>query len=147
MADRVQSEPHLLSEAVRHSLGRQIVEDLIDDKKELHCISIEAQTERRLREGIHRDPEEGFVLALHPDFQDPLHNSLVAEYQKASKEGYIPVFLCSSTVRAGLFHVLQRILAASKFSVLSHEEIPRDINIKIIGQVETETQLPATLGT
>ena len=144
-AERLQNDPHLLSEAIRHSLGRQIIEDLLDDKKELGCIGLDAQIEQRLREGMHRDPEEGFVVALHPDFQGVLQESLLAEYQKASKEGHAPVFLCNSTIRACLFHLLQKILSAANFSVIAHEEIPRDVQIKIIGRVSVEEKVPLAL--
>ena len=138
-AERTQNDPYLLCEAVRQSLRRQIVEDLLDGSKVLHYIGLSPGIERRLREGIHRDPEEGFIIALQPDFQMSLRNSLSAEYQKGLEleEQQQVVFLCSSTVRAGLFHILERLLPSLNFSVLSHEEISRDISLHQISEVTT----------
>ena len=134
----MQGEPHLLNEAIRLNLRRQILEPLLsDNKKELSCITIEPQAERYLREGIHqeRDLKEGLVSVLDPDSQALLQKSLIVEFQKVSKKGYKPVFLCSPAVRSAVFQVLQRILPSSNFSVLSHKEIPQDIHIKNLGQV------------
>ena len=162
--EATQGDPHLLGEAVRQKLKRQIVEDLLlgnkkeaiyhnsehqivknlflGNKKELLCITMEPQTEGRLRENIQRDPEEGFVTVVDSVFQVLLRGSLIAEFQKANKEGYTPVFLCSVAARPSLFQILQRILPASSFSVLSHKEIPPDICIKILGQVRVRTPTP-----
>ena len=139
--ERTQGDPHLLSEAVRHALRRQIIEDLVDEKKELSCITIDTAIEQQIQEGIHRDPEEGFVVALHPDFQTALRSSLSDEYKKITKEGHFPIFIASSAIRSPLFHVLERILPTRNFSVLAHEEIPRDINIKMIGQINLENKI------
>ncbi|MCB1321316.1 MAG: FHIPEP family type III secretion protein, partial [Leptospiraceae bacterium] len=58
-ADRTQGDPYLMTESVRQALRRQIVGDLIDDASNIKCITVDPQVDRRLREGIHRDPEEG----------------------------------------------------------------------------------------
>ena len=145
-SDRLQRDPYLLSETVRQNLRRQIMEDILDDKKELSCISIDPAAERLLRAGIHRDPEEGFVIALHPDFQEELHKALVEEYQKAQQAGHQPVFLCSSTVRAGVFRILERLLSSHYFHVLAHEEIPPDINVKVIGTVKAAEKTSVPVG-
>ncbi len=139
--ERVQGDPHLLSESVRQGLRRQIVEDLLNGKKVLHYIGLSAPTERRLREGIHRDPEEGFIIALQPNFQVALREGLSTEFQKAlereteAEEQQHPIFLCSWTVRAGLFHILERLLPSRNFSVLAHEEIPKDINLHQVSEI------------
>ncbi len=145
--DRLQGDLHLLSEAIRQNLRRQIMEDILTDKvdkKEIHCITMDPSVERILRNGIHRDPEEGFIIALHPEFQEILHSVLVEKYQKAQQEGHQSIFLCSSSVRAGLFRILERILTSHHFSVLAHEEIPPDISVKVIGNVAIPEKNPTT---
>ncbi len=138
-AERTQGDAHLLTEEVRLGLKRQILTTLADHERKLLCITIDSPVERRLREGIHRDPEEGFVMALHPDFQELLRNSLQEEYQKSLKEGRHPVFLCSRAVRAGIFHVLERIFPLRSFTVIAHEEVPSDISITVAGEVKLKT--------
>lgn len=134
-AERTHNDPYLLTEAVRQSLRRQIVSDFADDKNTLHCITIDPGIDRRLREGIHRDPEEGFVMALRPEFQTALRDAIAGEYQKMQDAGRHPLFLCSRAIRAGVFSILERMYPARNFAVLAHEEIPSDLRIEVVGQV------------
>lgn len=134
-AERTQGDAYLLTEAVRQSLRRQIAQDYVDDQNRLRVITVDPGVDRRLREGIHRDPEEGFVMALRPDFQQALCEALSEQYQAALQEGRHPVFLCSRAIRAGVFYILERLFPAKNFTVLAHEEIPADVSIEVAGQV------------
>ena len=135
-AEKTHGDPYLLTESVRQHLGRQIAGDLMDEKKKIHCIILEPQVERRLRESIHRDPEEGFVMALRPDLQKALQASMKDEFERVLSLGVShPVFLASRAVRAGIFHMMERLQPAKNFSVLAHEEIPSDAKIEISGEI------------
>ncbi len=139
-AVRTGGDPYLLTEAVRQSLRRQIVGDFTDESGKLKSITVEPAIDRRLREGIHRDPEEGFVMALKPDFQLALREALQQEYQNAQKTGMYPVFLCSRAIRAGIFYILERLYPSRNFTVLAHEEIPGDVTIEVAGQVSLRSR-------
>ena len=143
-AERTHGDPHLLTEAVRQALRRQIVGELVDDANVLHCITIDPGIDRRLREGIHRDDEEGFVMALKPDFQIALRDSIQESFQQAKDKGRHPVFLCSRAIRAGIFSILERLVASRSFSVLALEEIPADVRVDPIGQVSLKRQVEET---
>ena len=145
-ADRCQGDPYLLTEAVRQALRRQIVGDYADENGTLRCITTEPAVDRRLREGIHRDPEEGFVMALKPDFQNALRDALAEEYQRAQEAGIQPVFLCSRAIRAGIFSILERIFPSRGFAVIAHEEIPPDVTIEAIGQVSVRARQEEAAG-
>ncbi len=134
-ADRTQNDPYLLTEAVRQSLRRQIVSEYVDDQNRLRTISVDPNVDRRLREGIHRDPEEGFVMALRPDFQAALRDAITERYQAAITEGRHPIFLCSRAIRAGIFYILERLFPARNFTVLAHEEIPHDVQVEVVDTV------------
>jgi flagellar biosynthesis protein FlhA len=135
-AERTHGDPYLLSEAVRQHLRRQIVGELLDEGRRVKCIAIDPQIDRRLREGIHRDPEEGFVMALKPEFQTAIRDALSLEYQNARAAGQShPVFLASRSVRAGIFYILERLFPSNTFSVIAHEEIPGEIRVEVVGQV------------
>jgi flagellar biosynthesis protein FlhA len=136
--ERSQGDPYLLTEAVRQSIRRQIVGDYIDQNKTLKAILIHPEVDQKLREGIHRDPEEGFILALNPYFQIELQNILASEYKKANEMGIYPVFLTSRSVRAGLFYILERLFPSKNFAVIAHEEIPPDIKIERVSEVTIE---------
>ncbi len=139
-ADKTQRDPYLLTEAVRYSLRRQIVGDYLAENKKLFCIPLQNSIERHLREGIHRDPEEGFVMALRPDFQAALRDVLLVQYHKANNEKRHPIFLCSRAVRGGVFYILERLVPARSFAVLAHEEIPSDIKVELAGEVSLESR-------
>ncbi len=134
-AERTQGDPYLLTEAVRQNLSRQIVGEYVDDKNTLKAISVDPNIDRRLREGIHRDPEEGFVMALRPEFQVALREALTEHCQTAISEGRHPIFLCSRAIRAGVFYIMERLFPARNFTVLAHEEIPADTNVEIVDTV------------
>jgi len=136
--ERSQGDPYLLTEAVRQSIRRQIVGDYIDQNKTLKAILIHPEVDQKLREGIHRDPEEGFILALNPYFQIELQNILASEYKKANEMGIYPVFLTSRSVRAGLFYILERLFPSKNFTVIAHEEILPDIKIERVSEVTIE---------
>ncbi len=140
---RTEGDTQLLCEAIRQNLGRQIVEDLVDEKKILHVISLDEETERSLGEAIHRDPVEGFVVAMHPDLHKKIGDALMRRYQDAVRQSYYPVFVSSWSTRAGLFHILERLLPARDFKVLAYEEIPSDLKLEIVGELKAETQATA----
>ena len=131
-ADRSQGDPYLLTESVRQSLRRQIVAEYQDDRRTIRCISVHPDIDRRLREGIHRDPEEGFIMALKPDFQQALEQALAEEVSKANQQGYFPLFLASRSIRAGLFTLLERLFPQRNFAVLAHEEITNETNVETV---------------
>lgn len=131
-ADRAQGDPYLLTESVRQALRRQIIAEYQDDSRTIRCISVHPDIDRRLREGIHRDPEEGFIMALKPDFQQALQQALAEEVAKANQQGYFPVFLVSRSIRAGLFTLLERLFPQRNFAVLAHEEITNDTNVETV---------------
>jgi flagellar biosynthesis protein FlhA len=136
--ERSQGDPYILTEAVRQSIRRQIVGDYIDQNKTLKAIIIHPEVDLKMREGIHRDPEEGFILALNPYFQAELQNILIKEYQKANEMGIYPVFLTSRAVRAGLFFILERLFPSKNFAVIAQEEIPPDVKIERISDITIE---------
>lgn len=136
--DRVQRDPYLLTEAVRQSIRRQIVSDYIDQNKNLKVITIHPEIDQKLREAIHRDPEEGFILALAPELQLTLQQALIKEYQYANERGFLPIFLTSRAVRAGIFYILERLFPSKNFAVIAHEEIPPDIKLEQISMLSLD---------
>jgi flagellar biosynthesis protein FlhA len=130
-------DPYIASESVRMALRRQIVADYVHEGK-LQCITMHPDVERRLRDGIHADPQEGYVLALKPELNQAIRDAFAAEMQAAREKGItIPVFLSSRVVRGPLYDLLARFLPPGNFAVLAHEEVPQGagIRVDVIGQV------------
>lgn len=133
-------DPYLITESVRQALKRQIVGELVGSDKKLRVITMDPGLDRRLREGIHRDPELGFVMSLKPDVQMALREALEEEVRKSQDAGRSAVFLTSSSVRAGIFYILERLFPIRNFAVLAHEEIPTDIEVEPVGQVSIRSR-------
>ena len=133
-------DPYLITESVRQALKRQIVGDLLGSDKKLRVITLDPGLDRRLREGIHRDPELGFVMSLKPEVQVALRDSLEDEVKKSQDAGRNAVFLTSSAVRAGIFYILERLFPIRNFAVLAHEEIPSDVEVEAVSQLSLRSR-------
>ncbi len=133
-------DPYLITESVRQALKRQVVGDLLGSEKKLRVITLDPGLDRRLREGIHRDPELGFVMSLKPEVQVALRDALEDEVKKAQDAGRNAVFLTSSAVRAGIFYILERLFPIRNFAVLAHEEIPSDIDVEAVSQLSLRSR-------
>ncbi|MBI38491.1 MAG: flagellar biosynthesis protein FlhA [Leptospiraceae bacterium] len=133
-------DPYLITESVRQALKRQVVGDLLGSEKKLRVITLDPGLDRRLREGIHRDPELGFVMSLKPEVQVALRDGLEDEVKKAQDAGRNAVFLTSSAVRAGIFYILERLFPIRNFAVLAHEEIPSDIDVEAVSQLSLRSR-------
>ncbi len=139
-AERTQRDPYLLTESVRTVLRRQIIAGLQEKPGDpLQIIIVDPGIEKRLREGIFRDPEEGFVMSLKPEFQEQVMEALRSQYSAARRSGILrPVFVTSKPIRSAVFALLERVTersgASGDFTVLSTEEI-RDAEFRIVGEV------------
>ncbi|MCB1171498.1 MAG: FHIPEP family type III secretion protein, partial [Leptospiraceae bacterium] len=133
-------DPYLITESVRQALKRQIVGELVGSDKKLRVITMDPGLDRRLREGIHRDPELGFVMSLKPEIQMALRDALEEEVRKSQDAGRNAIFLTSGSVRAGIFYILERLFPIRNFAVLAHEEIPTDIEVEPVSQVSIRSR-------
>ncbi|MCB1174336.1 MAG: FHIPEP family type III secretion protein [Leptospiraceae bacterium] len=134
-----QSNLNSMVEAVRQALHRQIVTDYVNDKNTLECITIDPRIDRHMREGISTDPESGQqIIGLRPDIYENIRESISKTYQQIAGQGYRPVFLCSRSIRSGVFYMLERMFPSGDFAVLAHEEIPANVRTEILAQVSMQ---------
>lgn len=139
-------DSYLATESVRLALRRQIVADYVHQGR-LQAITMQPDIERRLRDSIHSDPQEGYVLAMKPDLQQAIRDAFASELQAARERGItVPVFLSSRVVRGPLFDLLSRFLPAGGFAVLAHEEVPQGagIRVEVVGQVTLQREAAVT---
>lgn len=142
-----QWDPYIVCEAVRFALRRQIVTEYVHDGA-LQAITVSPDIERRIRDAIHADPQEGYILALKPDLNLAIRDAFIAEYQGSAQKQRIPVFMSSRVIRGPLFDFLLRFLPQGSFAVLAHEEVPQGSGIKmeIVGQVALQRQEATPVG-
>ena len=136
MADNLEKtkDPVLLNEVVRQRIGRQIVQSYLEDAT-LNCIQIDPIIENVLRSAITYDEREGRIFTLDPHDQIRIRDAFIETYNDMQKQRVMPVFLAGTEVRTGIFMMLEREINPRSFAVLAYEELPSDIQPKIVGQV------------
>jgi flagellar biosynthesis protein FlhA len=123
----------MLIEKVRQRLGRQICLQYVDGKQMLHVVTIAQNFQKKLLDA-RVELVDGWGVALDP----PTHNawieaasSVMAQMKDA---GFMPVILCSEEMRPLVRSVTARDMP--KIVVLSTLEIPSDIKVEIVGEIE-----------
>lgn len=134
-AEVSRGDPLAISEAVRYMIRRQIAADYVDENKVLSAISVDLGLDRKLRDAIIRDEEEGMLLNLKPDQQQALLESISVEAKKALDRQLPVVLICSRAIRPAMYFLLKRSVQAKNLAVLAQEEIPEDVKVEFLGQV------------
>ncbi len=134
-------DPYLLTEFVRQGLRRQIISNYLDDSKTLRVIVIDPKMELKIREAIQRDPEEGFILTLKPELLIQIREALLKQYRNALNQSVFPIFLTSRSIRAAIFSLLERVVSAKNFAVISQEETIADMKISIFATAQLTNPL------
>lgn len=122
----------LLTEYVRHRLGRTICQKLRDRNNVLRCVSLDPALEDMIASGFDYG-ESGLVVKLSPHHQKQLVRAVANHLEKLTSIGCLPVVLCSPHIRPGLRQVLMTDLR--KTNVISMNEVTRDTSIEVFGQV------------
>ena len=108
-----------LADAVRHQLGRDILDRFRDPTGSVTAIVLDPRLEQRLREFFH----EG-VLSLPPEPLERLVSKLNEQWQKNSIEGRDVALLADGTLRRPLRQMIVR--ALPDLGVVAYHEIPND---------------------
>ena len=140
-SESTNNDPLLLTEHVRQSLRRQIAGLYMDAGNTLNVILVEGKLEMKIREGTQRDPEEGFIITLRPDAHIQIREALIEEYRNALNQGLFPVFLVSRSIRPVVYSLLERVLSARNFAVLSQEEVGPDAKMTVFSTAKLKNPL------
>jgi flagellar biosynthesis protein FlhA len=125
----------ILTEYVRHSLGRTICQRLRDKNRVLHVITLDPALEDVLAAGFDHT-ERGLVVKLSPQISEAVTRAVAAELKPLVSLGRPPIILCSPQVRAGLKQITS--ISLPKLAVLSLNEITRDTDVEASGQVSID---------
>ena len=131
----------ILTEYVRHSLGRTICQRLRDKNRVLHVITLDPALEDVLAAGFDHT-ERGLVVKISPQISEAVTRAVAAELKPLVSLGRPPIILCSPQVRAGLKQITSTSLP--KLAVLSLNEITRDTDVEASGQVSIDALESAT---
>lgn len=125
----------LLYELVRRPLGRQIVSAYLDENSVLDIIQVDPEIENIMRGSVSYDESEGKIFAMDPRDQIAIRDGLVQAYNEVQAKEYLPIFLVSSEIRAGIVMILEREISMRNFVVLAYEEMPPNVQLNILTSV------------
>ena len=128
----VNKNPVLLTEAVRHALGRALVRPLLDEKGELKVVTLDRTIEEECIRAVAGQNPTGAIAALQPSTARRVLEGLRALFGDNALSAP-PVLLCSSPGRFYLRRLLEPFLP--KIVVLAPTEIPPLIPVQSVGAV------------
>ena len=120
-----------LTEYVRVSLGRAIVQPYINAKNELSVLVLNPELEASIADAVVKS-DTGAYLAMEPHAAQQLLEKLRSAIQAAAFPVQ-PILLVSAEVRPHIRRLTERFLAG--LVVLSHAEIPPNVSIINLGVV------------
>ena len=124
-------DPAALTAAVRVALGRSIIQKINGLAKQLAVVTLEPQLEQLLQESIRT--AGGGSPGLEPGLVEHMMQALTDIAQRQEVNGQPAVVLVTSMVRPVLARLFKGSIPALK--VFAYNEIPDDVQIKIIGAV------------
>ncbi|SER06786.1 flagellar biosynthesis protein FlhA [Gracilibacillus ureilyticus] len=130
---KMTTDTDLLTEYVRQSLSAQITTDIIQGREQLKVITISGEVEKLIAEHI-QQTEHGSYLAMDPDSQQRVIQSVAENVENMSLQEETPILLCSPTIRMYLKQLLDRFFP--HVVVLSYNEIEPTVEIQSIGVVK-----------
>jgi flagellar biosynthesis protein FlhA len=125
-------DPDTLTEFVRQSLGRYIVDQYKTDDDVLCLISLDRRVEEIVAEAV-QPSEQGSYLAIEPNTAQLILAGIRQEMEAFNQAGTNPVLIASPSIRRHVKKLTERFVP--NLAVLSHNEIPSSIKIQSLGVV------------
>jgi flagellar biosynthesis protein FlhA len=134
LADQAQVTKDLdrLTEHVRQTLARQILQPLLGKDKTLPVMTLDPKIEQQILDSI-QPSDYGTYLALDPKILQTLVQNLAREVEKVTLQGYTPVVVCAPLVRINLKRVTERQIP--QLLVLSYNELVQGVQVQAVGMV------------
>ncbi|WP_417223799.1 flagellar biosynthesis protein FlhA [Amphritea sp.] len=133
-------DPQSLTAAVRISLSRMIVQNIVGNDDELPVITLDPQLEQLLLGSVQRG-EGGEGLVIEPTMAERLQTSLAEVAQQQEIAGRASILLVAAPIRPLLAKFVR--YGEHQISVLSYQEIPENKRVTIIATVGGQNQAGA----
>lgn len=127
-----QKDPAFLIEHVRSALARSITKKLVSVNGELVLLTLDKDIEETIASGIIQT-DQGQQLSIDPEFVRGFIGQLASQAQQLAAEHNHAVVLCSPLIRSHLKQLIDRFVP--NITVLSHNEITPNVNVKSFGTV------------
>ncbi|MDR2056161.1 MAG: flagellar biosynthesis protein FlhA [Desulfovibrio sp.] len=128
--------PDVLAEYVREKLSRSIVRPYLDSQGTLPVLTLNANAERMVQEGIRQTDNGAHFLSLNPAAAQRLVQNVGSAVENSVNTDGQPVLLANPLLRPHLAQLLVRFLPT--VAVISQAEIPPDIRLQAVGTVGAE---------
>lgn len=128
----VTKDPDMLTEFVRQSLGRYIVEQYKREDDTLCVLTMDREVEETIADAVQLS-EQGSYLAIDPHAAQKILAAIRRNAEQFDGVGALPVLMASPTIRRHVKKLTERYLP--NLAVISHNEIPPNIKIQSLGVV------------
>ena len=125
-------DPDVLTEFVRQSLGRFIVDQFKMDEDTLYLVTVDREVEDAIAEAI-QPSDQGSYLAMEPGAAQQIISAVRGMVDRFGMYGAQPVVLASPSIRRHVKKLIERFVP--HVTVLSHNEIPQNVKIQSLGVV------------
>jgi len=124
-------DPEILTAAVRITLRKFIVQELVGPTIEVPVITLSPELEQMLHQSMQMAGDDG--AGIEPGLAERLQKSLTDGAQQQEMAGDTPILLTSGILRAVLAKFVKYTIPGLR--VISYQEIPDDKQIKIVSSI------------
>ncbi|MFT6193594.1 MAG: flagellar biosynthesis protein FlhA [Cognaticolwellia sp.] len=124
-------DPEVLTAAVRITLRKFIVQELVGPVVEVPVITLSPELEQMLHQSMQMAGDDG--AGIEPGLAERLQKSLTDGAQQQEMAGDTPILLTSGILRAVLAKFVKYTIPGLR--VISYQEIPDDKQIKIVSAI------------
>lgn len=129
---KMTNDTELLAEYARQSLSTQITQQYSTGPNGLKVITVSGKVEKTIAEHV-QQTEHGSYLALDPDTQQQIVQSVASQVEQLSLQEETPIVLCSPATRMYVKQLLERFLP--QVAVLSYNELEPSVEVQSVGEV------------
>lgn len=124
-------DPDVLTAAVRITLRKFIVQDLVGAANEIPVITLAPELEQMLHQSMQMAGDDG--AGIEPGLAERLQKSLTEGAQQQEMAGDSPILLTSGILRTVLAKFVKYTIPGLR--VISYQEVPDDKQIKIVSAI------------
>jgi flagellar biosynthesis protein FlhA len=124
-------DPEILTAAVRITLRKFIVQDLVGPAPEVPVITLSPELEQMLHQSMQMAGDDG--AGIEPGLAERLQKSLTDGAQEQELAGDTPILLTSGMLRTVLAKFVKYTIPSLR--VISYQEIPDDKQIRIVSAI------------
>ena len=123
--------PDVLSAAVRITLRKFIIQDLVGGAQEIPVITLAPELEQMLHQSMQMAGDDG--AGIEPGLAERLQKSLMDGAQQQEMAGDSPILLTSGILRTVMAKFVKYTIPGLR--VISYQEVPDDKQIKIVSVI------------